>query len=449
MERGQGGDLRERLLSDAPNGVGQGDRGDADTDEGSAINGREGAEIGAQVDLPEPGVVTERVGRDLPGSPKVDTGEVRHLPERRGPHRLKAVGQGDRGQRRPFEGLSADVTQRRGQRHRIDLSLEESHVINRLDPILDCVGSARVPRRGVGDQVREILRIQDAVNPLVVRVAAVHLDAGEGWRVREGTHQLIRGNAGSQPHRLQLGHVDEGVGGDPLQGSGQRQFSDAGIGEDSAADLSELGGTTDLVLEGDYLKRGCVEGFIPDAAHARGDLDRPDVGATEGVRTDGAHSPRDRHVHPDPAVPDEGTVLVDHEVVGVPDHHLEGDRGGLHDAVDTRHARAQRAVTPLVGRQDAGGRSPLVGGDRAERRRTHRPSNRAPLEGGGEEGVEERRVSLAEHEGSGRQLDPGLLGDGAHLDGHGREHGGRYPIGGPNRCLAGADPRHEAIAVDR
>ena len=250
VERGQRRHLREGLVVDARHGIRQGDGGDAGADEGAIRDAHQRPEVGAQVYLAQRGVVAEGVGRDVPGSAQVDAGERGHVPEGRCAHRLESVGQRELAQVGALEGLDADAAQRGGQGHRLHARHEERHVVDSLDALGNRVGASRVPGGGVGDQARAVPRVQDPVEGLVVRVGAVHLNAGEFGRLREGAHQLPRGDAGPQAKRGQAGHLDEGVRRDPDERARQRQVRDGRVDEGAAAYLRELGGRLLLVVKG-------------------------------------------------------------------------------------------------------------------------------------------------------------------------------------------------------
>ena len=162
-----------------------------------------------------------------------------------------------------------------------------------------------------------ITRIQHTVEALVVGVASVDLYAREFGGVREGADELVRSDLRPQVDRGQLAHVGEGIAVDGDEGARQSERLDVGVGEDAAAQLCEFGGSGLIILEDNLLQAGSVEGFVVDAADARGDTDRTQGRVGESARIDCAHARRDVYFGVSSPVRNENTAVVHDEVARI------------------------------------------------------------------------------------------------------------------------------------
>ena len=162
-----------------------------------------------------------------------------------------------------------------------------------------------------------IARIQHPVETLVVGVASVDLDTREFGGVREGADELVRGDLRPQVDGGQLAHVSEGVAVDGDEGARQSERLDVGVGEDAAAKLCEFGRSGLIILEDNLLQAGSVEGFIVDAADARGDTDRTQGRVGKSARIDCAHARRDVYLGVSSPVRNEDATVVHDEVARI------------------------------------------------------------------------------------------------------------------------------------
>ncbi len=162
-----------------------------------------------------------------------------------------------------------------------------------------------------------IARIQHTVEALVVGVASVDLYAREFGGVREGADELVRSDLRPQVDRGQLAHVGEGIAVDGDEGARQSERLDVGVGEDAAAQLCEFGGSGLIILEDNLLQAGSVEGFVVDAADARGDTDRTQGRVGESARIDCAHARRDVYFGVSSPVRNENTAVVHDELARI------------------------------------------------------------------------------------------------------------------------------------
>ena len=165
--------------------------------------------------------------------------------------------------------------------------------------------------------MRVIACIQHTVEALVVGVASVDLDTREFGGVREGADELVRGDLRPQVDGGQLAHVSEGVAVDGDEGARQSERLDVGVGEDAAAKLCEFGRSGLIILEDNLLQAGSVEGFVVDAADARGDTDRTQGRVGESVRIDCAHARRDVYFGVSSPVRNEDATVVHDEVARI------------------------------------------------------------------------------------------------------------------------------------
>ena len=268
-------------------------------------------------DLAERGIVAESIGGHARGPTQVDGDERGHLPERRGPHGLEAVGKREGCEGCSLERLVTDATQGVGERHRFDLCSQEGEVVDVRRPTRDRVGPSRVLGRRVGDQVRVIACIQHTVEALVVGVASVDLDTREFGGIREGADELVRGDLRPQVDGGQLAHVSEGVAVDGDEGARQSERLDVGVGENAAAQLCEFGGSGLIILESDLLQAGSVERFIVDAADACGDTDRTQGCVGESARINCGHTRRDVYLGVNSPVRNENAAVIHDKVARI------------------------------------------------------------------------------------------------------------------------------------
>ena len=159
--------------------------------------------------------------------------------------------------------------------------------------------------------------IQHTVETLVVGVASIDLYACEFGGVREGADELVRSDLRPQVDRGQLAHVGEGIAVDGDEGARQSERLDVGVGEDAAAQLCEFGGSGFIILEDNLLQAGSVEGFVVDAADARGDTDRTQGRVGESARIDCAHARRDVYFGVSSPVRNENAAVVHDEVARI------------------------------------------------------------------------------------------------------------------------------------
>ena len=177
VDRGQGGVGGEGTLTDRGHRVGECGGGERRGVEGEVADLGQAIQVGTEIHLGEGLVVAEGTIRQHRGTTQVNALQLGHVPESRVVHGLEGVRQGQGRNPRPHERTLANVTQMRGQGHGGDLRRGESTLVDECGLLSDGVGAARVLRLRVCRQVRQILRVQDAVEALVVLVRGVDLDA--------------------------------------------------------------------------------------------------------------------------------------------------------------------------------------------------------------------------------------------------------------------------------
>ena len=315
VDRGQGGVGGEGTLTDRGHRVGECGGGERRGVEGVVADLGQAIQVGTEIHLGEGLVVAEGTIRQHRGTTQVNALQLGHVPESRVVHGLEGVRQGQGRNPRPHERTLANVTQMRGQGHGGDLRRGESTLVDECGLLSDGVGAARVLRLRVCRQVRQILRVQDAVEALVVLVRGVDLDALQERGACECREKAVSLDIRADVDGAQLRHVAEGLEACRLERTRKGNALQRCVRKGALPDRLKLRGVRLIVLEGDLGERLAREGRVVDGAHARGDPHARQLCAGEGIRADLGHALGDANVRRPSRVGDEHAVGVDGELI--------------------------------------------------------------------------------------------------------------------------------------
>ena len=205
----------------------------------------------------------------------------------------------------------------RGQGHGGDLRRGESTLVDECGFLGNGVRAARVLRLRVCRQVRQALRVQDAVEALVVLVRGVDLDTLQERGACERGEEAVSLDVWADGDGAQLRHVAEGLEACRLERTRQGNALQRCVRKGALPDRLQLRGVGLVVLEGDLGERLTREGRVVDGAHARGDPHARQTHATKGVCSDLGDTVRDANIRCSARVRHEHAVGVDGEPIGI------------------------------------------------------------------------------------------------------------------------------------
>ena len=205
----------------------------------------------------------------------------------------------------------------RGQGHGGDLRRGESTLVDECGFLGNGVRAARVLRLRVRRQVRQILRVQDAVEALVVLVRGVDLNALQERGACECRKKAVGLDVWADGDGAQLRHVAEGLEACRLERTRQGNALQGCVRKGALPDRLQLRGVRVLILEGDLGERLAREGRVVDGAHARGDPHARQTHVTKGVRSDFGDTVGDADIRCSARVRHEHAVGVDGEPIGI------------------------------------------------------------------------------------------------------------------------------------
>ena len=159
-----------------------------------------------------------------------------------------------------------------------------------------------------------ILRVEDPVDSLVVRIVRVHLDVGHTLEPARIRIQRSRFDLRSEVDGIEHPHINQRGPFQLLDRAGQREALNLRVAERIGIDALELRRMLIIILERDYLHAGKVECAISHLLNASGNPDAFDVRPRECLSTDGGHTVRDRDVRRLTPVLSEDTVR-NHEII--------------------------------------------------------------------------------------------------------------------------------------
>ena len=349
VDRGQRGVVGEGTLTDRGHRVGECGGGERGGIEGVVADLGQAIQVGTEIHLGEGLVVAEGTIRQHRGTTQVNALQLGHVPESRVVHGLEGVRQGQGRDPRPHERTLANVTQMRGQGHGGDLRRGESTLVDECGFLGNGVRPARVLRLRVCRQVRQILRVQDTVEALVVLVRRVNLDALQERGARKCCEQAVGLDVWADVDGAQFLHVGEGLEACRLNRSRQGNALKRGVGEGAVPDRLQLRGVRVVILEGDLCERLARESRVVDCAHARGDPHAGQLRTTEGVRADLGHPLGDAHLRCATRVRHEDAI-VDGEAIGI-----GAQRGGSIDLTECARVGRKRGRDTYPGQGQGAG----------------------------------------------------------------------------------------------
>ena len=450
------GDTRavgECLFTDRGHRIRQGHGLHARPAEPEVSDSRQLVQVGTEIDAVLGSHSLEGASLNRDSAAQVDAVEAGREAEGARAHRVEALWQGQRGEGGEAEGLVADGAQRRRQSDGHDTRLGEGLVGDLGRALRDRVGAAGVLRRRVHDQTRVVLREQDTVHGLVVGVRAIGLDRGQGGRLSVARGDRLGGDLRAEGQRGQSLVVVDELGTNHRDGTRQGQGFQRHVREGSLADRRQLRGRGHVILEGNCLQRGVDERLVADGTHGGGDRHVLHGGVREGSLPDVGDALGKDNVGRTALVDGQHAVLVDLEVVGIGGAHGHGDLRGLGRAA-RGHGCAQRASTGVVTARQRRARRIRASHNGRQIGGFNAPGHRGTRQGGSQ--VRLHRGLLARLHGQGGLLDlnAGVLGDRAHVDGgRGRQsrlgsvsRGDRRVTRAHRADLAGvADGRHGLV----
>ena len=317
MNRGQSGVVGEGTLTDRGHRVGECGGGERRGVEGVVADLGQAIQVGTEIHLGEGLVVAEGTIRQHRGTTQVNALQLGHVPESRVVHGLEAIGQAQGGNLRAHERTLANVTQMRGQGHGGDLRRGESTLVDECGFLGNGVRAARVLRLRVCRQVRQALRVQDAVKALVVLVGRVNFDALQERSTRECSEKTVGLDVRADGDGAQFPHVTEGLEARRLERARQRDVFERGVCEDAFSKRLQLRGMRIVILEGDLGQRLAREGVVTDRSHARGDPQTPQLCVSEGICADLGDALGYANIRRSARVRHKHAIGVDGEPIGI------------------------------------------------------------------------------------------------------------------------------------
>ena len=223
-----------------------------------------------------------------------------------------------------------------------------------------------------------VLRVEDAVDSLVVRIIRIHLQVGQTPEHVKTNAQRTHFNFGPNMKGVQQPHAVKRALLELLDRARQHEVLNPRKIECPVLDAPQLGWMFIVVLESDRLQFGTAECAFSHLLNACGNPDVFDVLLLEGFFADHGHAVRDRNVRRLTRVGSEDAAR-NHEVVGRRGTHVNHGRGDFDLTCGGRDASSQRrARRPTRGIQ-SGGRPVLLGGQRPHRGRVKCPRHVTPL----------------------------------------------------------------------
>ena len=317
MDRGQRGVVGEGTLTDRGHRVGECGGGERGGVEGVVADLGQAIQVRTEIHLGEGLVVAEGTIGQHRGTTQVNALQLGHVPEGRVIHRLEGVRQGQGRDPRPHERTLANVTQMRGQGHGGDLRRGESTLVDECGFLGNGVRAARVLRLRVCRQVRQALRVQDAVKALVALVRSVNLDTLQERGACECREEAVSLDVWADGDGAQLRHVAEGLEACRLERTRQGNALQGRVCEGALPDRLQLRGVCVVVLEGHLGERLARKDIVADCVHARGDPHARQTRAIKGVRSDLGDTVGDADIRCSARVRHEHAVGVDGEAISV------------------------------------------------------------------------------------------------------------------------------------
>ena len=260
-----------------------------------------------------------------------------------------------------------------------------------------------------------VLRVEDTVDSLVVRIIRIHLHVGQASECEIIIAQRTHFNFGPNMKGLQQHHVHKRALFKLLDRARQNEGLNPRITECLVLDALQLGRMLIVILERDRSQSGTSECLGSQHLNASGNPDVFNVRFVEGLSADHGHPIRDRNVRRLTRVGSEDAAR-DHEVICRRGTHVDHGRSDFDLTRWGRHGSRQlRARWPTRGMY-RGGRPILLGGQRPHRGGVERPGHVAPLKRGSQERVDEQFPATCDCQRGFWQLDPSLLGHGTDLD---------------------------------
>ena len=223
-----------------------------------------------------------------------------------------------------------------------------------------------------------VLRIEDTVNSLVVRIIRVYLHVGQTPEPVDISTQRTHFNFGPNMKGPQQPHAVKRALCELLDRARQNEGLNPRITEYTALDALQLGRMLIVILERDRSQFGTGECSVFQLLNASGNPDVFNVRFVEGIAVDHGHAIRDRNIRRLTPVLSEDAIR-NHIVICRRGTHVNHGRGDFDLTRWGRHgSRQRRARWPTRGMY-RGGRPILLGGQRPHRGRVKCPRHLTPL----------------------------------------------------------------------